>query len=76
VKSTKKPKPRTCRKCGCTDLKACIEFDEKGRGFPCSWTAPAANLCSACVRGTSHLVDRAAPVVVAPQLAGAVARPR
>ena len=42
VKSTKKPKPRTCRKCGCTDLKACIEFDEKGRGFPCSWTAPAA----------------------------------
>lgn len=32
---------RTCRDCGCTDERACMDGDQ-----PCSWIAP--DLCSAC----------------------------
>lgn len=65
-----------CRKCGCTDKKACIEFDAEGRGFACGWAT--ADVCSACVRGVAHLGEHPArnTHVVAPQLAGMVARPR
>lgn len=78
-------KARKCRKCGCTETKACIIFDERGRGFPCCWVEIASDgsvelgsLCNACApnlgRPFSAFVGQA--VVVAPQLAGMIARPR
>ena len=69
-----------CRKCGCDERHACIEFDSKGRGYPCWWVEKG--LCSACfeVSGRAALLaaltEKAVPLVVAPQLAGYVARPR
>jgi len=42
---------RTCRLCGCTDSKPCMdEF-----GLPCSWALP--DLCSACVPEWNALCD-------------------
>lgn len=74
---------RRCRKCGCTDRKACVEFDETGEGYCCFWVAK--NLCSACVDGDAVqarllraglIGPQVAPFVVAPELRGYVARPR
>ena len=75
-------KARACRKCGCTETKSCIEFDSKGRGYPCWWYS--ADVCSACVPDHKPMLPLASPfeelppmpLVVAPQLAGYVARAR
>lgn len=75
-------RPLRCRKCGCDDKHACIEFDAKGRGWPCYWAS--AEVCSAC-EGKERLPpmpamftdeDEQVPFVIAPQLAGYIARPR
>lgn len=74
---------RACRKCGCTERKACIEFDSKGLGWPCYWVS--ADVCSACdgkvclprpPPGIFSDDEAPVPLVVEPQLAGYVARPR
>ena len=54
-----------CRKCGCTDDRACVTD-----GVPCHWVAPG--LCSACVR-VGDLIDlggafRACEVVEIPPI--------
>lgn len=74
---------RKCRKCGCTERKACIEFDSKGRGYGCRWSRidDDGYLCTGCdVEGPAFfrkLYDLPSkPFVVAPQLAGYVARSR
>lgn len=36
---------RTCRECGCTDARACLED-----GMPCGWAE--ADLCTACAKET------------------------
>lgn len=79
-----------CRKCGCTEELACIEFDAEGYAHPCYWAS--ADTCSACVHGvyepppgSSLETERARRVRVSsssrralrvPALAGTVARPR
>jgi hypothetical protein len=74
---------KKCRKCGCSERKACIEFDERGRGWPCYWVS--ADICSGCDSkprlpppppGLFSDEEKPVPFVVAPQLAGMIARPR
>lgn len=43
--------PGTCRRCGCSELDACVDVN----GDPCGWTDASKTLCTAC----------AAPVYVA-----------
>lgn len=68
-------KPRKCRKCGCTENKACIEFDAEGRGRPCGWSEDDSTICTAC-EPEPLLMHLRPPLVVAPQLAGMIARHR
>lgn len=68
---------KKCRKCGCTEASACVEFDANGRGWPCFWSN--ADTCSACMPAMplrQETVLGIPPLVVAPQLAGMVARRR
>lgn len=80
---------RTCTNCGCTDGRACLEFDAEGYAYPCFWVAEA--LCSACGFEEHTPADESPEVVQAmrvkvsatsrralkvPRLAGMVARPR
>jgi hypothetical protein len=85
-------KGRSCEGCGCTDGRACLEFDAKGYAHACYWVAT--DFCSACMFG-EHVeppdfdegVDtritapagkrgKAFKYLRVPELAGMVARPR
>ena len=49
--------PRACRRCGCTDVAACVDART---AMPCSWVAKGLDLCSACLRADEReLVDLA-----------------
>lgn len=77
---------RDCTLCGCTEDKACLEFDADGVAHPCYWFST--DLCSACAFGewveppefddgadTTFKKKNGKPLIV-PELAGRVARSR
>lgn len=43
---------RTCKICGCTDSRACV--DEDG---PCHWPAPGVDVCSSCANKLNSISD-------------------
>lgn len=73
---------KACRKCGCTEQSACVEFDAEGYAHACCWWE--ADLCSACTFDTAGTRDamvvqvgkRKRQFLRVPELAGMVARPR
>jgi hypothetical protein len=75
---------RACAKCGCTEKRACLEFDAEGYAHPCHWYED--DLCSACVpdeqpssgmrSGMVRVGKGGRGYLRAAWLAGMVARPR
>lgn len=79
---------RACSKCGCTEKRACLEFDAEGYAHACYWVT--AHGCSACTfiahierpdqgvetRLIVQIGKRKRQFLRVPELAGMVARPR